>query len=106
MAAGELETLVRLNVPITLVVISNSVFGWIKAGQKTGYEQRYYSVDFSRTDHAKVAAAFGLRSWRVEDPGELRGALKAAVEHGGPTLVDVVCQPLQDARAPVSEWVA
>jgi acetolactate synthase-1/2/3 large subunit len=106
MAAGEMETLVRLNVPVTLVVISNSVFGWIKAGQKSGYAQRYYSVDFTRTDHAKVAAGFGLKSWRVEDPADLRGALKVAVEHGGPTLVDVVCQPLQEARAPVSEWVA
>jgi acetolactate synthase-1/2/3 large subunit len=32
--------------------------------------------------------------------------LKAAVEHGGPTLVDVITQPLQEAHAPVSEWVA
>ena len=29
-----------------------------------------------------------------------------AVETDGPTLVDVISQPLQDARAPVSEWVA
>jgi acetolactate synthase-1/2/3 large subunit len=106
MAAGEMETLVRLGLPVTLVVISNSVFGWIKAGQKTGYDRRYYSVDFSRTDHARVAEGFGLKTWRVEDPADLRGALKAAVAHDGPTLVDVICQPLQDARAPVSEWVA
>lgn len=106
MAVGELETIVRLNLPITLVVVSNSVFGWIKAGQKSGYEERYYSVDFSRTDHAKVAASFGLKTWRVEDPTSLRGALSAAVEHGGPTLVDVISQPLQEAHAPVSEWVA
>ena len=25
---------------------------------------------------------------------------------GGPTLVDIVCQPLHEAKAPVSEWVA
>ena len=106
MAAGELETLVRLNLPVTLVVISNSVFGWIKAGQKSGYDKRYYSVDFSRTDHARVAESFGLKTWRVEDPAGLKDALKRAVECGGPSLVDVLCQPLQDARAPVSEWVA
>lgn len=106
MSAGEMETLVRLNLPITLVVISNSVFGWIKAGQKSGYDERYYSVDFSRTNHAKVAEGFGLKTWRVEDPADLRGALKAATDHGGPTLVDIICQPLQEARAPVSEWVA
>ncbi|MCA3262368.1 MAG: thiamine pyrophosphate-binding protein [Telmatospirillum sp.] len=105
-ACGEMETIVRLGLPITLVVVSNAVYGWIKAGQKTGYGGRYFSVDFNRTDHAAVASAFGVKSWRVEDPADLKGALKAAFEHPGPTLVDVLCQPLHEAKAPVSEWVA
>ena len=103
---GELETIVRVKAPITMVVISNSVYGWIKAGQKTGFEARYFSVDFNRTDHAAVASAYGIKSWRVEDPRQLQSIFRQAVEYGGPTLVDVICQPLQDAKAPVSEWVA
>jgi len=103
---GELETMVRLRVPILMVVISNSTYGWIKAGQKTGFGQRYFSVDFSRTDHARVAEAFGVKAWRVERPEELMPALAAAAEHGGPALVDIITQPLHEARAPVSEWVA
>jgi len=103
---GELETITRLKLPIAMLVISNSAFGWIKAGQKVGFNERYFSVDFSRTDHAAVASAFGVKSWRVEDPAELRGVLKKAIEAGEPTLVDIVCQPLHEARAPVSEWVA
>ena len=106
MCAGELETLVRLKLPLTLVVISNSVYGWIKAGQKTGYARRYFSVDFTPTDHARVAQAFGVKAWRVTEPADLASALKAALAHGGPALVDIVCQPLQDANAPVSEWIA
>jgi acetolactate synthase-1/2/3 large subunit len=106
MCAGELETLVRLRVPITTVVISNATYGWIKAGQKAGYSQRYFSVDFSATDHAAVARAFGMKSWRVTQPAELGPALEAALDAGEPTLVDVVCQPLHEAKAPVSEWVA
>jgi acetolactate synthase-1/2/3 large subunit len=106
MCVGELETLVRYKLPITLVVIRNAVYGWIKAGQKTGYGGRYFSVDFGVTDHAKVAEAFGVKSWKVEDPKQLGGVLKQAIAFGGPTLVDIVCQPLQEARAPVSEWVA
>jgi len=104
--AGELETIVRLRVPLMMVVISNSSYGWIKAGQKTGFAQRYFSVDFSRTDHARVAEAFGVKAFRVDKPENLEGALAAAAEHGGPALVDVLAQPLQDARAPVSEWIA
>jgi len=104
--AGELETIVRLRVPLLMVVISNASYGWIKAGQKSGFGQRYYSVDFSRTDHARVAEAFGVKAWRVERPADLKPALAAAAEHGGPALVDVIAQPLHEARAPVSEWVA
>jgi acetolactate synthase-1/2/3 large subunit len=104
--AGELETIVRLKLPITFVVISNGVYGWIKAGQKAGYGQRYFSVDFSTTDHAAVATAYGVKSRRVAEPQDLASALAEALAYGGPSLVDVLCQPLHEAKAPVSEWVA
>lgn len=103
---GELETVIRHELPITFVVVSNASYGWIKAGQRAGFDRRYFSVDFERTDHARVAAAYGLRSWRVDDPARLRGVLAEAIAHGGPTLVDVITQPLHEANAPVSEWVA
>ena len=105
-AVGELETVTRLGLPITFVVFANDSFGWIKAGQRHGFDERFYSVDFGHTEHARVAEAFGLRAWRVADPGELRPALGAALAHQGPSLVEVISQPLDEARAPVSEWVA
>ena len=103
---GELETAVRYRLPITFIVISNGTYGWIKAGQKSGYSERYFSVDFESTDHAAVASAFGVKSWRVTEPKKLGRVLKEALAHGGPSLVDIVCQPLHEAKAPVSEWVA
>src|SRR6266508_5448785 len=98
---GELETAVRYRLPITFIVISNASYGWIKAGQKSGYGQRYFAVDFAVTDHAAVAAAFGIKSWRVTEPAELGKILQQALVHGGPSLVDIVCQPLQEAQAPI-----
>jgi acetolactate synthase-1/2/3 large subunit len=103
---GELETICRLNIPLAMVVISNSTYGWIKAGQKSGFGERYFSVDFSRTDHAAVARAFGVKSYRVDDPAKLGATLRLAVEANEPVLVDVLCQSLEQARAPVSEWIA
>lgn len=103
---GELETVVRRNMPITFIVFSNAVYGWIKAGQKTGFDGRYFSVDFTRTDHAAVAAAFGVKAYSVEDADRLPAVLKEATGHQGPTLVDVISQPLHEANAPVSEWIA
>jgi len=103
---GEFETISRHNFPITSIVFSNASYGWIKAGQASGFGGRYYNVDFSWTDHAAVASAYGIRSWRVEDPAELETVLRHALAHDGPSLVDVISQPLHHAAAPVSEWVA
>ena len=103
---GELETALRLKLPIIFIVISNSVYGWIKAGQKSSFNKRYYSVDFTRTDHAKVASAYGLKAWTVRKPQELKKIILKAVKQKGPCLIDIISQPLQDAKAPVSEWIA
>ena len=106
-AVGELETAIRLKLPIIFIVISNSVYGWIKAGQKTKFDKRYFSVDFTRTDHSKVASAFGLKTWKVEKPIDLNKTIKEALNYKkGPCLIDIISQPLQDAKAPVSEWIA
>ncbi|NKB53085.1 MAG: thiamine pyrophosphate-binding protein [Rhizobiaceae bacterium] len=103
---GEFETIVRHKMPIMSIVFSNSTYGWIKAGQDSGFGKRYYNVDFNRTDHAAVASAFGVKSWTVKDPSELESVIRQAIAHDGPTLIDVISQPLHEAAAPVSEWVA
>ena len=68
--------------------------------------QRGDGNDFGVTDHAAVASAFGIKSWRVTEPSKLQEVLKGALASPEPTLVDIVCQPLHEAKAPVSEWVA
>ncbi|MFN3208467.1 MAG: thiamine pyrophosphate-binding protein [Roseovarius sp.] len=102
---GELETVTRCRAPITYIVFSNANFGWIKASQHDDCGARYYNVDFNRVDQAAVAAAYGVKSWRVEDPAKLETVLREAIAHDGPTLVDVVCQPLEEAKAPVRRWM-
>jgi len=104
-AVGELETIVRKQLPITFIVFSNAAYGWIKASQKTGYDARYFSVDFTRTDHARIAEAYGLKTWTLEDPVDTERVIRAAILHDGPSLVDVICQPLEESAVPVSQWM-
>jgi acetolactate synthase I/II/III large subunit len=104
-AVGELETVVRCKAPLLMLVLSNATYGWIKASQKASYGGRYFSVDFSPTDHARIASDYGVMSWRVEDPAELGSVLRRAAEHDGPALVDIVTQSLEDAAAPVLQWM-
>ncbi len=104
-AVGELETVVRCKAPLLMLVLSNATYGWIKASQKASYGGRYFSVDFSATDHARIAEGYGVRSWRVEDPAELDAVLREAAGHDGPALVDIVTQSLEEAAAPVLQWM-
>jgi acetolactate synthase-1/2/3 large subunit len=52
-----------------------------------------------------VAAAYGVKSWRVVDPARLEGILREAVAHDGPTLVDIEVQALEKSHAPVRRWM-
>ncbi len=105
-ACGEMETIQRLGLPVTLIVISNAVFGWIKAGQRSAFDQRYFSVDFTPGRHAQIARAFGIEAFEVDQPGALDLAMQKALNADHPTLLDITCQPLHEANAPVSEWIA
>jgi acetolactate synthase-1/2/3 large subunit len=96
---------VRHKVPLLMLVFSNATFGWIKASQKASYGGRYFSVDFSRTDHALIASGYGVKSWGVDDPAQLGPVLREAAEHDGPALVDIFVQSLEDAAAPVLQWM-
>lgn len=104
-SCGELETVTRCGADITYVVFSNASYGWIRASQKDDKDARYYNVDFNRTDNARVAEGFGVKSWTVTNPQDLRGVMAEALAHDGPSLIDVVTQPLEEAAAPVMRWM-
>jgi acetolactate synthase-1/2/3 large subunit len=106
MSCGELETIARLNLPVTLVLFNNAQFGWIKTLQHLYRDQRYLSVDFSAdTDYAKIAEGFGLRGLRVRAAAELEPALKSALASDRPTFIDVLSESEVSETPPVQKWL-
>ncbi|NOX70510.1 MAG: thiamine pyrophosphate-binding protein [Gammaproteobacteria bacterium] len=104
-SSGELETITRLKIPVTLIVTNNSGYSWIKAGQYQNYESKGFQVDFSCSDHAAIAAAYGLKTWKVVQPDELAPALKSALAYDGPTLIDIITRPLEELDVPVTAFL-
>jgi pyruvate dehydrogenase (quinone) len=51
-----------------------------------------------------MAEAMGIKGIRVEKPQELRAALRAALEHDGPALVDVVSTRQELVMPPVTTF--
>jgi acetolactate synthase-1/2/3 large subunit len=105
MSAGELETIARLQLPVTILQFNNACFGWIKTLQNLYYEARYVSVDFSPdTDHAGIARGFGLEGVRIEQPDDLGPAIRQAIQSDKPTFIDVATESEETELPPVHKW--
>jgi len=89
---ADLETAVRADLPVTVVVADNAMLGSSKASQLGNYAVDQ-STDFAGVDFAQVARGFGCDAERIEDPTRLAGALVEAVDSDRPTLLDVVVDP-------------
>jgi pyruvate dehydrogenase (quinone) len=89
MLMGDLLTLRQLQLPVKVVVFNNGALGFVEQEMKAaGIDM--YGTEFVPQDFAKIGTAIGIRSWRVDRPEQVKGALAEAFAHDGPALVDVV----------------
>jgi acetolactate synthase-1/2/3 large subunit len=85
----ELETAVRLNLPIIIVIANNCAWGMIKSNQKKSFDKRYCDVDLPSIDYSKIARGFGCYGEKIEKPEEIKPALQRAIESKKPAVIDV-----------------
>jgi acetolactate synthase-1/2/3 large subunit len=104
MSVGELETLSRLNLPIVIIQCSNNTFGWIKELQHLYHDRRYYSVDFTGVDYARIAEGFGLYGAHITDPALLKSTIQHALASGKPSFISVATEPQMTETPPVASW--
>ncbi|MGB9729947.1 MAG: thiamine pyrophosphate-binding protein [Thermoprotei archaeon] len=89
MGMVDLETAKRLGLQITFIVLNDSSWGMIRAGQTLYYEKRYIGVDFSEIRYDLIAKAIGCYGERVEDPKEIKNALERAKASELPAVIDI-----------------
>ena len=93
MLLGELLTVAAYNLPVNVVVFNNSTLGMVKLEMLVD-KLPDFGVDVPEVNYAAVAQALGFKAIRVENPADLEAAYRAAFEHNGPALVDIVTDPL------------
>ncbi|MGW1681709.1 pyruvate dehydrogenase [Saccharopolyspora sp. NPDC002376] len=92
MLLGDLLSLRTHRLPVKVVVFNNSSLGMVKLEMLVdGLPD--FGTDHDHVDFAAIAAAAGIHSVRVENPGDVREALADALRRPGPALVDVVTDP-------------
>lgn len=89
MLMGDLITLKQQKLPVKIVIFNNGVLGFVALEMKAaGFVE--LGTDLDNPDFAAMARAMGIHGVRVEDPGDLPGAVADVLSHDGPAVLDVV----------------
>ena len=90
MTLGELESIAREKLAVTVLLVNDSAFGNIKQEElfKMG-EGRYIGVEFPDYDYLSVAKAFGFDGCIVTKASQIPAAMEAARKSGGPYMIEV-----------------
>lgn len=84
----DLETAVRENTKIVVMVWCDSQYGLIRWKQENHYGKHSH-IDFTNPDWMKLADAFGMKGFNVERTEDLAGAIEAAFECQESALIAV-----------------
>jgi acetolactate synthase-1/2/3 large subunit len=87
MSVAELETAVRLNLPIVCLIFNDGAHGLIAWKQRIKFGREFGS-SFGNPDFTKLAESFGARGYRVNTEDELSIILKDALSQGVPSVID------------------
>ena len=88
MNSQELETAVRLNLDLVVIILNDSAYGMIKWKQEgMGFEN--FGLDYNNPDFVKYAESFGATGHRPESASEFQSILGEALSTSGVHVIDL-----------------
>jgi pyruvate dehydrogenase (quinone) len=96
MLMAEFLTAIQHRLPVKVVINNNNSLGQILWEQMVlGYPEHGVRYPEPFADYAAFATANGALGVKVTEPGEVKNALRLALGHPGPALVDVNVNPAE-----------
>jgi acetolactate synthase I/II/III large subunit len=89
MTIGDLETIKRHELDVSIIVVNNGTYGTIRAHQEKHFPNRSFGTNIGDVNFAKVAEGMGWKSWRIENNDQIERVLTEAVNQKGPRLIEV-----------------
>jgi len=87
MNSQEIETAMRLNTPIVILVWNDGGYGLIEWKQMSHYGRKSH-VDFNNPDLVKYAESFGAKGYRIEKTENLLPTLEQALADETVSIID------------------
>jgi len=95
----ELQTIVRNNCNVKIIIIDNNGYSGVRHGQKAHFRGKSIGTDSSNglsfPDYSKIADAFGIRYLKITSYDEIDEGLASIVSDNLPVICEVVCDPEQ-----------
>jgi acetolactate synthase-1/2/3 large subunit len=97
MTEQELASSVMEDIPVTVIVMNNSVLGMVAQWQRMFFKGRYKAVKLGNVpDFVKLAEAYGAQGLHVGSIAEFSKAVKKALKSDVTTVIDVPISPEED----------
>ncbi|MFN4181264.1 MAG: acetolactate synthase large subunit [Candidatus Paceibacteria bacterium] len=87
MNVAELETAVRLNLDLVVLILNDSGYGMIRWKQGN-MQLPEFGLEFNNPDFVKLAESFGAKGYRINTTADLSDTLKKAFSEKGVVLID------------------
>jgi len=88
MNSQELETAVRLNIDLVVVILKDNAYGMIKWKQG-GMDLQNFGLDFGNPDFVKYAESYGAKGYRITQENKLTEVLKECFNIPGVHVLEV-----------------
>lgn len=85
----ELATAVQHQIGVAIVIFDDGAFGNVRRIQDESFGGRRIASDLRNPSFARLAEDFGMPGVRAESADALKGALRDAMTHRGPVLIEV-----------------
>ena len=93
----DLETIIRLKLDITIVILNNSSYWMIKWKQQ-GWGFEDYGLDFGNMDYIKLAESFGATGYKVEKKEDFKWILEKTLWETWLKIIDLDFDYPQDGK--------
>ena len=87
MNSQEIETALRINTPIVILIWTDSQYGLIRWHQERHFGRPSH-IDFNNPDFVKYAESFGAKGYRVDAAGDLVSTIKQAIADNTVVVID------------------
>lgn len=96
MTLQELALLKEFNLPVKVVILNNACLGMVRQWQETFYDERYSSSMIPvQPDFVKLAEAYGVKGYQIDDLDRLEEQLSEAILSDEAAVIDVRVKQLE-----------